>query len=156
MPTVRFSDGSRKALVFAHTEARLLNHGFIGPEHILLGLIQEGEGVAANVLALLGITLEAVREKVEETIGVVDTAPSASPQFTPRSKKVLELSLREAMQLGHTYIGTEHLLLGIAREGESVAATVLLSLGSELSSVRQEVMKLVSGGRAAGEGGSLS
>ncbi len=142
--------------MFAHTEARLLNHGFIGPEHILLGLIQEGEGVAANVLALLGITLEAVREKVEETIGVVDTAPSASPQFTPRSKKVLELSLREAMQLGHTYIGTEHLLLGIAREGESVAATVLLSLGSELSSVRQEVMKLVSGGRAAGEGGSLS
>ena len=115
--------------MLAQEEARLLNHSFIGTEHILLGLIHEGEGVAAKALESLGISLEAVREKVEETIGMAGTAPSGSPPFTPRAKKVLELSLREALQLGHSYIGTEHMLLGLVREGEGVAATVLVSLG---------------------------
>jgi ATP-dependent Clp protease ATP-binding subunit ClpC len=108
--------------VLAQEEARLLNHSFIGTEHILLGLIHEGEGVAAKALESLGVSLEAVREKVEETIGLAGTAPTGSPPFTPRAKKVLELSLREALQLGHSYIGTEHMLLGLVREGEGVAA----------------------------------
>ncbi len=125
----RFTDRARRVLVLAQEEARLLNHSFIGTEHILLGLIHEGEGVAAKALESLGISLEAVREKVEETIGMAGTAPSGSPPFTPRAKKVLELSLREALQLGHSYIGTEHMLLGLVREGEGVAATVLVSLG---------------------------
>jgi len=112
--------------VLAQEEARLLNHSFIGTEHILLGLIHEGEGVAAKALEQLGISLEAVREKVEETIGLSGTAPTGSPPFTPRAKKVLELSLREALQLGHNYIGTEHMLLGLVREGEGVAAQVLV------------------------------
>jgi ATP-dependent Clp protease ATP-binding subunit ClpA len=132
--------------VLAQEEARLLNHPFIGTEHILLGLLAEREGVAARALQSLGISLEAVREKVEETIGMAGTAPSGAPPFTPRAKKVLELSLREALQLGHSYIGTEHLLLGLVREGEGVAATVLVSRGAELGRVRQEVMKLVSDG----------
>jgi ATP-dependent Clp protease ATP-binding subunit ClpC len=119
----RFTDRARRVLVLAQEEARLLNHSFIGTEHILLGLIHEGEGVAAKALESLGISLEAVREKVEETIGMAGTAPSGSPPFTPRAKKVLELSLREALQLGHSYIGTEHMLLGLVREGEGVAAT---------------------------------
>jgi len=115
--------------VLAQEEARLLNHGFIGTEHILLALIHEGEGLAAEALAALGISLEAVREKVEETIGVSGSAPMDPVPFTPRAKKVLELSLREALQMGHQYIGTEHILLGLVREGEGVAATVLVSLG---------------------------
>jgi ATP-dependent Clp protease ATP-binding subunit ClpC len=121
----RFTDRARRVLVLAQEEARLLNHSFIGTEHILLGLIHEGEGVAAKALESLGISLEAVREKVEETIGPAGTAPTGSPPFTPRAKKVLELSLREALQLGHNYIGTEHMLLGLVREGEGVAAQVL-------------------------------
>ncbi len=112
--------------MLAQEEARLLNHSFIGTEHILLGLIHEGEGVAAKALESLGVSLEAVREKVEETIGLAGTAPTGSPPFTPRAKKVLELSLREALQLGHSYIGTEHMLLGLVREGEGVAAQVLV------------------------------
>ena len=131
--------------MLAQEEARLLNHSFIGTEHILLGLIHEGEGVAAKALESLGISLEAVREKVEETIGMAGTAPSGSPPFTPRAKKVLELSLREALQLGHSYIGTEHMLLGLVREGEGVAATVLVSLGADLGRVRQQVIQLMSG-----------
>ena len=141
----RFTDRARRVLVLAQEEARLLNHSFIGTEHILLGLIHEGEGVAAKALESLGISLEAVREKVEETIGVAGTAPSGSPPFTPRAKKVLELSLREALQLGHSYIGTEHMLLGLVREGEGVAATVLVSLGADLGRVRQQVIQLMSG-----------
>src|ERR1700689_3787021 len=141
----RFTDRARRVLVLAQEEARLLNHSFIGTEHILLGLIHEGEGVAAKALESLGISLEAVREKVEETIGMAGTAPSGSPPFTPRAKKVLELSLREALQLGHSYIGTEHMLLGLVREGEGVAATVLVSLGTDLNRVRQAVMQLMSG-----------
>jgi ATP-dependent Clp protease ATP-binding subunit ClpC len=141
----RFTDRARRVLVLAQEEARLLNHSFIGTEHILLGLIHEGEGVAAKALEQLGITLEAVREKVEETIGLSGSAPSGSPPFTPRAKKVLELSLREALQLGHNYIGTEHMLLGLVREGEGVAAQVLVSLGADLSRVRQQVIQLLSG-----------
>jgi ATP-dependent Clp protease ATP-binding subunit ClpC len=132
-------------LVLAQEEARLLNHSFIGTEHILLGLIHEGEGVAAKALESLGISLEAVRDKVEETIVPAGTAPTGSPPFTPRAKKVLELSLREALQLGHNYIGTEHMLLGLVREGEGVAAQVLVSLGADLSRVRQQVIELFSG-----------
>jgi ATP-dependent Clp protease ATP-binding subunit ClpC len=145
----RFTDRARTALALAKEEARLLNHGFIGTEHLLLGLISEGGGVGAQALDSLGISLEAVREKVEETIGVAHSAPSGSPVFTPRAKKVLELSLREALQMNHSYIGTEHLLLGLVREGEGVAATVLVSLGADLPRVRQKVMNLISVGEQA-------
>ncbi len=141
----RFTDRARRVLVLAQEEARLFNHGFIGTEHILLGLIHEGEGVAAKALGLLGISLTAARAKVEETVGIAAGAPSGSPPFTPRAKKVLELSLREALQLGHSYIGTEHLLLGVVREGEGVAAQVLVSLGADLGRVRQQVIQLMSG-----------
>jgi hypothetical protein len=140
----RFTDRARRVLVLAQEEARLLNHNFIGTEHILLGLIHEGEGVAAKALESLGISLEAVREKVEETIGPAGTM-SDQPPFTPRAKKVLELSLREALQLGHNYLGTEHMLLAIVREGGGVAAQVLVSLGADLSRVRQQVVQLLSG-----------
>ena len=141
----RFTDRARRVLVLAQEEARLLNHNFIGTEHILLGLIHEGEGVAAKALESLGISLEAVREKVEELIGPAAGAAAGSPPFTPRAKKVLELSLREALQLGHNYIGTEHMLLGLVREGEGVAAQVLTSLGADLSRVRQQVISILSG-----------
>ncbi|MDQ3570984.1 MAG: ATP-dependent Clp protease ATP-binding subunit [Actinomycetota bacterium] len=141
----RFTDRARRVLVLAQEEARLLNHNFIGTEHILLGLIHEGEGVAAKALESLGISLEAVREKVEETIGPAGSSTTGSPPFTPRAKKVLELSLREALQLGHNYIGTEHMLLGLVREGEGVAAQVLVNLGADLSRVRQQVIQLLSG-----------
>ena len=141
----RFTDRARRVLVLAQEEARLLNHSFIGTEHILLGLIHEGEGVAAKALDAMGITLESVREKVEETIGMTGNPSSGSPPFTPRAKKVLELSLREALQLGHSYIGTEHMLLGLVREGEGVAAQVLVSLGADLARVRQQVIQMMSG-----------
>jgi ATP-dependent Clp protease ATP-binding subunit ClpC len=132
-------------VVLAQEEARLLNHNYIGTEHILLGLIHEGEGVAAKALESLGISLEAVRSQVEEIIGHGGTSPSGHIPFTPRAKKVLELSLREALQLGHNYIGTEHILLGLIREGEGVAAQVLVKLGADLSRVRQQVIQLLSG-----------
>jgi ATP-dependent Clp protease ATP-binding subunit ClpC len=143
-------------LVLAQEEARLLNHSFIGTEHILLGLIHEGEGLAAKALESLGISLEAVREKVEETIGPAGSAPTGSPPFTPRAKKVLELSLREALQLGHNYIGTEHMLLGLVREGEGVAAQVLQSLGADLPRVRQQVIQLLSGYQGRDQAGATS
>ncbi len=120
-------------------------HNYIGTEHILLGLIHEGEGVAAKALESLGISLEAVRSQVEEIIGQGQQAPSGHIPFTPRAKKVLELSLREALQLGHNYIGTEHILLGLIREGEGVAAQVLVKLGADLNRVRQQVIQLLSG-----------
>ncbi|HET6663782.1 MAG TPA: Clp protease N-terminal domain-containing protein, partial [Acidimicrobiales bacterium] len=141
----RFTDRARRVVVLAQEEARLLNHSYIGTEHILLGLIHEGEGVAAKALESLGISLEAVRSQVEEIIGQGGTAPSGHIPFTPRAKKVLELSLREALQLGHNYIGTEHILLGLIREGEGVAAQVLVKLGADLSRVRQQVIQLLSG-----------
>jgi ATP-dependent Clp protease ATP-binding subunit ClpC len=130
--------------MWAQEEARLFNHGFIGTEHILLGLIREGDGIGALALQSLGISLEAVRERVEETIGASVNAPTAPPPFTPRAKKVLELSLREALQLGHGYIGTEHLLLGLVREREGVGCTVLVSLGADLPRVRRAVTELMS------------
>jgi ATP-dependent Clp protease ATP-binding subunit ClpC len=131
--------------VLAQEEARMLNHNYIGTEHILLGLIHEGEGVAAKGLEALGISLEGVRAQVEEIIGQGQQAPSGHIPFTPRAKKVLELSLREALQLGHNYIGTEHILLGLIREGEGVAAQVLVKLGADLNRVRQQVIQLLSG-----------
>jgi ATP-dependent Clp protease ATP-binding subunit ClpC len=152
----RFTDRARRVLVLAQEEARLLNHSFIGTEHILLGLIHEGEGLAAKALESLGISLEAVREKVEETIGPAGTAPTGSPPFTPRAKKVLELSLREALQLGHNYIGTEHMLLGLVREGEGVAAQVLQSLGADLPRVRQQVIQLLSGYQGRDQAGAAT
>ncbi|MDT7700849.1 MAG: ATP-dependent Clp protease ATP-binding subunit ClpC, partial [Pseudonocardiales bacterium] len=141
----RFTDRARRVVVLAQEEARMLNHNYIGTEHILLGLIHEGEGVAAKALESLGIALEGVRQQVEEIIGQGQQAPSGHIPFTPRAKKVLELSLREALQLGHNYIGTEHILLGLIREGEGVAAQVLVKLGADLNRVRQQVLQLLSG-----------
>ena len=152
----RFTDRARRVVVLAQEEARMLNHNYIGTEHILLGLIHEGEGVAAKSLESLGISLEGVRSQVEEIIGQGQQAPSGHIPFTPRAKKVLELSLREALQLGHNYIGTEHILLGLIREGEGVAAQVLVKLGAELTRVRQQVIQLLSGyqGKEAAEAGT--
>ncbi|MBG6094136.1 ATP-dependent Clp protease ATP-binding subunit [Nocardioides sp. WG-D5] len=141
----RFTDRARRVVVLAQEEARMLSHNYIGTEHILLGLIHEGEGVAAKALESLDISLEAVRNQVEEIIGQGQQAPSGHIPFTPRAKKVLELSLREALQLGHSYIGTEHILLGLIREGEGVAAQVLQKLGADLNRVRQQVIQLLSG-----------
>ena len=141
----RFTDRARRVVVLAQEEARMLNHNYIGTEHILLGLIHEGEGVAAKGLESLGISLEGVRSQVEEIIGQGQQAPSGHIPFTPRAKKVLDLSLREALQLGHNYIGTEHILLGLIREGEGVAAQVLVKLGADLNRVRQQVIQLLSG-----------
>jgi ATP-dependent Clp protease ATP-binding subunit ClpC len=141
----RFTDRARRVVVLAQEEARMLSHNYIGTEHILLGLIHEGEGVAAKALESLDISLEAVRGQVEDIIGQGQQAPSGHIPFTPRAKKVLELSLREALQLGHSYIGTEHILLGLIREGEGVAAQVLVKLGADLNRVRQQVIQLVSG-----------
>jgi ATP-dependent Clp protease ATP-binding subunit ClpC len=149
----RFTDRARRVVVLAQEEARLLNHNYIGTEHILLGLIHEGEGVAAKALESLGISLEAVRSQVEEIIGHGGSSPSGHIPFTPRAKKVLELSLREALQLGHNYIGTEHILLGLIREGEGVAAQVLVKLGADLSRVRQQVIQLLSGSPGMGGAG---
>jgi len=154
----RFTDRARRVVVLAQEEARMLNHNYIGTEHILLGLIHEGEGVAAKSLESLGISLEGVRSQVEEIIGQGQQAPSGHIPFTPRAKKVLELSLREALQLGHNYIGTEHILLGLIREGEGVAAQVLVKLGADLNRVRQQVIQLLSGyqGKEPAESGGRS
>ncbi|WP_068202703.1 ATP-dependent Clp protease ATP-binding subunit [Isoptericola dokdonensis] len=141
----RFTDRARRVVVLAQEEARMLNHNYIGTEHILLGLIHEGEGVAAKALESLGISLDGVRAQVTEIIGEGQQAPSGHIPFTPRAKKVLELSLREALQLGHNYIGTEHILLGLIREGEGVAAQVLTKMGADLNKVRQQVIQLLSG-----------
>src|SRR5213082_1885147 len=141
----RFTDRARRVVVLAQEEARMLNHNYIGTEHILLGLIHEGEGVAAKALESLGISLEGVRQQVEEIIGQGQQAPSGHIPFTPRAKKVLELSLREALQLGHNYIGTEHILLGLIREGDGVAAQVLVKLCADLNRVRQQVIQLLHG-----------
>jgi ATP-dependent Clp protease ATP-binding subunit ClpA len=139
----RFTDRARSVVVLAQEEARLLNHDYIGTEHILLGLIHEGEGIAAKALESLGISLEAVRQQVQEVVGEGELAPSGHVPFTPRAKKVLELSLREAKRLGHKYIGTEHILLGLVREGEGVGAQVLVNLGAGLKGTRQAVVGLL-------------
>ncbi len=141
----RFTDRARRVVVLAQEEARLLNHNYIGTEHILLGLLNEGEGIAAQALESLDIDLTSVRDEVVKIIGQGKQSPSGHIPFTPRAKKVLELSLREALQLGHNYIGTEHILLGLIREGEGVAAQVLQQLGAELQKVRQTVIQLLSG-----------
>ena len=152
----RFTDRARRVIVLAQEEARALNHNYMGTEHILLGLIKEGEGVAAKALESMGINLEDVRREVEELIGHGTQPVTGYIPFTPRAKKVLELSLREGLQMGHKYIGTEFLLLGLIREGEGVAAQVLIKLGADLPRVRQQVIQLLSGyegGEGQGEGG---
>ena len=150
----RFTDRARQTVVLAQEEARRLGHNYIGTEHLLLGLLREGEGVAAQAIGRMGISLADVRSDVVRIIGELSEAPSGHIPFTPRSKKVLELSLREAMQLGHNYIGTEHILLGLAREGEGVAAQVLVARGADLKRVRatvlEELQNITPGSRASG------
>src|SRR4030081_4041689 len=148
----RFTDRARRVVVLAQEEARMLNHNYIGTEHILLGLIHEGEGVAAKALESLGIALEGVRQQVEEIIGQGQQAPSGNIPFPPGAKKVLELSLREALQLGHNYIGTEHIVLGLVREGEGVGAQVLAGFAGGLARVRQSVLELIPGHGEEGGG----
>ena len=141
----RFTDRARRVVVLAQEEARMLNHTYIGTEHLLLALIHEGEGVAARALESLGVSLQDVRQNVEEMIGRGQHELSGHIPFTPRTKKVLELSLRESQQLGHDYIGTEHILLGLIREGEGVAAQVLVKMGADLNRVRSQVVQLLGG-----------
>ena len=148
----RFTDRARRVVVLAQDEAKMLNHNYIGTEHILLGLIHEGEGVAAKALEQMGISLEAVRAQVEEVIGHGQTQPTGHIPFTPRAKKVLELSLREALQMNQSYIGTEPILLGLIREGEGVAADTLIKLGADLNRVRNTVLQLLSGYQGTTEG----
>lgn len=150
----RFTDRARRVVVLAQEEARTLNHNYIGTEHILLGLIHEGEGVAAKALTELGIALEGVRAGVQEIIGEGQEAPTGHIPFTPRGKRVMELALREALHLGHNYIGTEHLLLALIREGEGVGAQVLTKLGAELNRVRQQVLQLLAGYSGSTEAGA--
>jgi ATP-dependent Clp protease ATP-binding subunit ClpC len=140
-----FTDRARRVVVLAQEEARMLNHNYIGTEHILLALIREGQGVAARALESLGISLEAVRQQIEEIIGQGQQAPAGHIPYTPRAKKVLELSLLEAKQIGHNYVGTEHILLGLIREGEGLAAQVLVRLGADLNRARQQVIQLLHG-----------
>ena len=141
----RFTERARRAVVLAQDEARKLDHGYIGTEHLLLGLVREGEGVAAKALESLGISLKTVREQVVARVGRGQRPPSGHIPFTDRAKRVLELSLRESGQLGHRYIGTEHILLGLVAEGDGVAAQVLTGLGADLERVRQQVIVLLRG-----------
>jgi len=138
----RFADSARRVVVLAQEEARRLDHNYIGTEHILLGLIHEGDGVAAKALGSLGVELGAARAMVEEIIGRGEQTPSGDIPFTVRSKKVLELSFRESLELGHDYIGTEHILLGLAREGKGVAARMLKDSRVPLAKVRERVLEL--------------
>jgi ATP-dependent Clp protease ATP-binding subunit ClpC len=140
----RFTDRAKRVMVLSQEEARMLNHNYIGTEHMLLGLIHEGDGVAAKALETLNISLEAVRREVEEIIGQGQAAPTGHIPFTPRAKKVVELSLRESLQLHHDYIGTEHILLGLIREGDGVAAEILGKLGARLDRVRETVLQELS------------
>jgi ATP-dependent Clp protease ATP-binding subunit ClpC len=141
----RFTDRARRVVVLAQAEARTLNHDYIGTEHLLLALIHEGEGVAAKALESVGVERSEIRREVRELIGEGSSAPTGPIPFTPRAKKVLELSLREALQLGHNYIGTEHILLGLVREGEGVGAQVLRKQGVTMEVVRTEVASLLAG-----------
>ena len=142
----RFTDRARRVVVFAQDEARGLNHNWIGTEHLLLAVIREGHGVGAKALESMQISLDAARQQVESIIGRgQNPVGDGHIPFTPRAKKVLELSLREALQLGHNYIGTEHILLGLIREGDGVAAQVLVSLGCDLNRARQQVIQLLHG-----------
>src|SRR5438128_7915652 len=146
----RFTDRARRVVVLAQEEARMLSHNYIGTEHILLGLIHEGDGIAAKALESLGVSLEAVRAQVEEIIGQGQQAPSGHIPFTPRAKKVLELSLREALRLGHNYIGTEHLLLGLLAEGKGVAAKTLSKFGVAYANALEAIVAILSMPTAAG------
>jgi len=148
----RFTDRARRVVVLAQEEARMLEHGYIGTEHLLLGLVHEGEGVAAKALESTGISLDAVRQQVEVVIGRGQHAPSGHIPFTPRAKRVLELSRRESDQMGHHYIGTEHILLGLVREGDGVAAQVLIKLGADLNQLRQQVIQILQGSTVEGAG----
>ena len=139
----RFTDRARRVVVYAQDEARELDHNFIGTEHILLGLVHEGEGVGVKALESLGISLETVRQRVEEIVGHGQHASTGHIPFTPQAKKVLEQSLVESRHLGHPYIGTEHILVGLIRQGDGVAAQVLTALGADLDRVRQEVIRLL-------------
>jgi ATP-dependent Clp protease ATP-binding subunit ClpC len=150
----RFTERARRVVVLAQEEARRLNHNHIGTEHILLGLIHEAEGVAAASLESLGISLEAVREQIEGIIGQGRAAPTGNIPYTPRAKKVLELSLREALQLGHNHIGTEHILLGLIREGRGAAAQVLVRLGADLARVREQVIQMLEDAQGEEEPGT--
>jgi ATP-dependent Clp protease ATP-binding subunit ClpC len=153
----RFTERARKVVVLAQEEARHFNHNYIGTEHLLLGLLREDEGVAARALGSLNITLDEVREQVESIVGYGEEGTGGQAPFTPRSKKVLELALREALQLGHNYIGTEHILLGLVRESEGVAARVLSNLGVDPDKVRREVVRMLGGGRSQrGRGGTAA
>ena len=149
----RFTDRARRVLVYAQEEARDLDHAFIGTEHILLGLIREGDGVAAKALDALGINYDVVRENVKVLTELATKDPSHSQTFTPRAKKALEMSLREAVQLGHSYIGTEHLLLGIVRQGDGAAVLIVNELGVELSDIQTQLAQLMPslGNREIGE-----
>src|ERR671915_318881 len=149
----RFTERARKVVVLAQEEARHFNHNYIGTEHLLLGLLREDEGVAARALSSLNVTLDEVREQVESIVGYGEEGTGAQAPFTPRSKKVLELALREALQLGHNYIGTEHILLGLVRESEGVAARVLSNLDVDPDKVRREVVRMLGGGRGRSRGG---
>jgi ATP-dependent Clp protease ATP-binding subunit ClpC len=148
----RFTEKARRVVVLAQEEARLLNHNYIGTEHILLGLLRETEGVAAEALESLGFTLEAVRERVGQKVGRGARRPSGHIPFTPRAKKVLELSLREALQLDHNYIGTEHILLGLIREGEGAAAQIMTDVAGDLGRVRERVEEMLPPGQAGQAG----
>jgi ATP-dependent Clp protease ATP-binding subunit ClpC len=150
----RFTDRARRVVVLAQEEARMLEHDYIGTEHLLLALVHEGGGVAARALESLGISLDAVRQQVEQIIGRGQQARSGSIPFTPRAKKVMELALREAEAMGHGYVGTEHLLLGLIREGDGVAAQVLVRLGADLNRVRQQVILLLHRGAETGPAGA--
>ena len=141
----QFTERARQVVVHAQDEARCLRHNYIGTEHILLGLIREEEGLAARVLGSLGVTLDGVREQVGQIVGQGDEVTTGQMPFTPRAKKVLELSLREALSLGHSNIGTEHVLLGLVRENEGVAARILLDFGADAETIRNEVIRRLSG-----------
>src|SRR4051794_37083946 len=152
----RFTERARQVVVLAQEEARTLKHNYIGTEHILLGLLREEEGLAARVLESLDITVERVRAQVVRIVGSGEEVTSGQIPFTPRAKKVLELALREALSLGHNYIGTEHILLGLVRENEGVAARILLDFDADSEKIRNEVVRMLSGpgGRRSGSSGS--
>jgi ATP-dependent Clp protease ATP-binding subunit ClpC len=142
----RFTERARQVVVLAQDEARVLRHNYIGTEHLLLGLLREEEGIAARVLDSLGVTIEEVRAQVGRIVGQGDEVTTGQIPFTPRAKKVLELSLREAQSTGHNYIGTEHVLLGLVRENSGVAARILLDFDADADKIRNEIIRALSGG----------
>src|SRR5688572_6239814 len=150
----RFTDRARKVMGLAKAEAQRLNHEYIGTEHVLLGLVQEGSGVAANVLKNMNIDLKRIRAEIEKIVkGSPTMVTQGNLPFTPRAKKVLELAVEEASNLGHNYIGTEHLLLGLIKENEGIAARVLLNLGVKLEEVREEILEFLGADTRYGQGG---